>query len=107
MKVIKKQLVEKLADKINCSRTLSLQVIEALFHIMFDELAQGNKVVLPYIGTLLPVLHKARKSGQIKNDNYVMIPEALRVRLLSSLYLKQKMKELKKSQAMNNVSFFK
>lgn len=107
MKVIKKDLVEKLAIKMNMRKNLSNDIVTAVMEIIFDELCVGNKVSLSHIGTLLPVLHKARKSGAIMGRSPVMIPDTLRVRLMSSLMIQKKMKELQKSILMEHVSFFK
>ena len=107
MKVIKKDLIDKLATTMKMKKSLSTNIIECLFEIIFNDLSIGNKVLLPGIGTLSPVLHKPRRTGTMIEGQYRTIPSSLRVRIISSEAMKQKMKLLHASQLMEEMSLFK
>lgn len=94
MKIVKKNLIDRVSVDMKLKKHDAKAIIESLLGIVFEEVSKGNKVVLSGIGTLLPVLHKAKKSGSVVKGQSVIIPATLRVRLVSSKLMKYQMKKL-------------
>jgi len=107
MKTTKYDLMKRLAEKTNITKTKSLEVLSVLFEMIMDDLSKGNHVALPTIGTLRPVLHKSRNMGNIQGTNVFIIPPKLRMKLISSLLLKSNMETLRKNQMLENTELFK
>lgn len=106
MKVIKKDLIDKLAAKTKCNKSIAKTMLESLFSIISDHIAQGDKVVLPEIGVLLAVLYKEKKSGAIKDGSLFIIPSQYRVRLINSKFVKEKMQKLRAIKSMESTTLF-
>ncbi len=107
MKITKYDLVKKLANKTRMMQSLSLEIVTSLFDIIMEELAKGNHVVLPTLGTLRPILHKAHVMGNLHGDGNIIVPPKLRIKLIQSIYLKKNMQDLYKLQTMESTSLFK
>lgn len=107
MTLKKYDLRDRLAQKAKMTKNLSLEMISLVFDIILEEVSQGNKVILPKIGTLKPVLHKSVAKGSFKKGENIILPPKLRMKLVSSSILKKKMEELLKLQQMESSSFFK
>src|ERR1700677_5049736 len=107
MKINKNQLIKKFATINKISQALSNKMITSLFGIMMEEICKGNSVTLPMIGTLIHVLHKSKRMGDLHRKTIKIVPEKLRLKLRSSLLLDNNMAILHNQQMIENTSFFK
>ena len=107
MKITKNDLVNKLASKCRMTKKLSHDIITILFDIIMEDLANGDFVILPTIGTLRPIFHKAMIKKNIHTQGNDIVPAKLRIKLLQSLKLVDKMKKLYASELMQNVTLYK
>lgn len=106
MTITKYDLRDKMSEKGKMTKKLSDEMITLLFEIIFDELAQGNKVRLPRIGTLKNFLTKQNAFGLSSTGGKIIIPPKLRMRFSSSKMIKEKLAELLKIQQMEHTSLF-
>ena len=58
----KTQLVAAVAAKADCPRTVAASAVDALFDVIADELAEGERVAIPAIGVFQPSYRAAREA---------------------------------------------
>lgn len=106
MKITKFQLVKKLAERGRMQQCVSFDIINILFDIIHKEIAQGNQIVLPTLGTLKTIEHKAKRRGNVKRE-VCITPPSLHIKLIPSLFLRNSMKKLFTLIQMERTDLFK
>lgn len=106
MKVIKKNLIENLSTRMNCSKQIADLMIVNLFDVIFEELGKGNKVILPKVGVMSSMMYTTGKAGNLHGAGTIMIPAKLKLKIVGSKFMKAKLEELRKVNAMENTSLF-
>ena len=106
MKITKMELVNKLAYRARMNKSLARELIGMMFDIIKEEIHEGNQVVLPNLGNLKAVLHKPKRRGSV-NGGVSVTPAGYHAKLVSSLILRNCMKDLYKNMQMERTELFK
>ncbi len=106
MKITKLMLMKRLSKNCNIRQEMAMECINEIFSIMFQELSQGNKVTVPYIGILVNRIHQRKRRGTI-NGQTSYSPERLVIKLISSKMLDDNMKKLLCYDQMERTELFK
>lgn len=73
--MIKSQLIDKLAEKENISRSVAKRIVNTLFDTITQALVEGNRVELREFGIISVRKHKARIGRNPKTGATVQVVE--------------------------------
>ncbi len=71
----KAQLIEKVADEVGLTKKAAADAVNAVFDLIMDTVAQGEKVVITGFGTFRVRTRAARKGRNPQTGEEIMIPE--------------------------------
>jgi integration host factor subunit beta len=92
--VTKKELIDRIADKVNDRRVQVKRVIQEFLDEVIDELAKGNRLEFRDFGVFECKVRKARKAQNPKTLAPVAVPEKRTVKFKVGRLMKQKMVEI-------------
>ena len=67
-------LAEQLQGRLGCTRSMSLNSVNAMMEILAQALSSGNDIFLRGFGTFRVAERKARKARDIRHDRVILVP---------------------------------
>ncbi len=89
--ITKKELVERVADKISCKRVLAKKIVQALLDEIIDELSRGNRLEFRDFGVFEAKERAARVAQNPKTLDPVSVPPKRIVKFKVGRVLKKRL----------------
>lgn len=72
--ITKKELIDRIADDVNCKRVLTKQIIQAFLDAIVEELSLGNRLEFRDFGVFESKVRAAREAQNPKTMDKVPVP---------------------------------
>lgn len=87
-----KELTDRVAESLDITKTQAKEYIDNIFDVLGDELADGNGVSIPGLGTFTTKTKEERKVYSPHHETYIMVPPKRVVDFTPSSNLKDNLK---------------
>lgn len=87
-RVIKEDLIERVAEKTNLTKREATEIVEATFEGLQNLLVAGKKVEIREFGTFRPVLRRAKLGRIISTGQTVAVPPRMAPKFVPGKVLK-------------------
>lgn len=87
-----KELTDQVADSLDITKAQAKEYTDSIFDVLGDELADGNGVSIPGLGTFKTKTMEERKVYSPHHETYLMVPPKRVVEFAPSSNLKDNLK---------------
>ncbi len=97
--VTKRELVNRIAEKVNCKNVVARDVVQAFLDEVVNELARGNRLEFREFGVFEPKFRAARMAQNPKTLQRVEVAPTHVVKFKVGRILKERLKDIKTDKA--------